>query len=74
VWYGICAPAATPRPILTKLNADIVKALSMPDLRQRLVDNGVDAAPMSAEEFTTLIAVEMKKWAKAIKDAGIQPE
>jgi tripartite-type tricarboxylate transporter receptor subunit TctC len=74
VWYGVCAPAATPPPILTKLNADIVKALNMPDLRQRLVDNGVDAAPMSAEEFAALISSEMKKWAKAIKDAGIQPE
>ena len=74
VWYGVCAPAATPQAILAKLNADIVKALNMPDLRQRLVDNGVDAAPMSAEEFAALISSEMKKWAKAIKDAGIQPE
>jgi tripartite-type tricarboxylate transporter receptor subunit TctC len=38
------------------------------------VDNGVDAAPMSAEDFAALISSEMKKWAKAIKDAGIQPE
>ena len=74
VWYGVCAPAATPQAILTKLNADIVKALNMPDLRQRLVDNGVDAAPITAEEFAALISSEMKKWAKAIKDAGIQPE
>ena len=34
VWYGVCAPTATPQPILTKLNADIIKALNMPDLRQ----------------------------------------
>jgi tripartite-type tricarboxylate transporter receptor subunit TctC len=74
VWYGVCAPAATPQPILAKLNADIVKALNMPELRQRLLDNGVDAAPMSPEEFTAHISSEMRKWAKAIKDAGIQPE
>ena len=74
VWYGVCAPAATPQPILAKLSADIVKTLNMPDLRQRLLDNGVDAAPMSPEEFAALISAEMKKWAKAIKDAGIQPE
>jgi tripartite-type tricarboxylate transporter receptor subunit TctC len=74
VWYGVCAPTATPQPILTKLNADIIKALNMPDLRQRLADNGVDAAPMSREEFAAFISSEMKKWAKVIKDAGIQPE
>jgi tripartite-type tricarboxylate transporter receptor subunit TctC len=74
VWYGVCAPTATPQPILTKLNADIIKALNMPDLRQRLADNGVDAAPMSREEYAAFISSEMKKWAKVIKDAGIQPE
>src|ERR1019366_2444785 len=58
VWYGVCAPTATPQPILTKLNEDIIKALNMPDLRQRLADNGVDAAPMSREEYAAFISSE----------------
>jgi tripartite-type tricarboxylate transporter receptor subunit TctC len=74
VWYGICAPAGTPKPIVAKINADMAKALNMPDLRQRLDQQGVDAAPNSPEEFATFIRSETTKWAKVVKDAGIQPQ
>jgi tripartite-type tricarboxylate transporter receptor subunit TctC len=71
VWYGICAPAGTPKPIVTKINADMAKALNMPDLRQRLYAQGVDATPNSPEAFTAFIKAETTKWAKVVKDAGI---
>ena len=71
VWYGICAPAATPKPIVAKINADMVKALNMSDLKQRLYQQGVEASPASPEAFVAFIKPETTKWAKVVKDAGI---
>lgn len=71
VWYGICVPAGTPKRIVSKINADMAKALNSPDLRQRLFQQGVDATPNSPEEFAALIKSETVKWAKVVKDAGI---
>lgn len=74
VWYGLCATAGTPAPVLAKIHADTVAVLGSPDLRQRLVEGGVDPAPMAADAFAAFIAAELKKWAGVVKDAGIQPE
>ena len=71
VWYGICAPAGTPKPIVARINADMVAALNMPDLHQRLYLQGVEASPTSAEAFVAFIKSETTKWAKVVKDAGI---
>jgi tripartite-type tricarboxylate transporter receptor subunit TctC len=71
VWYGICAVAGTPEPIIAKINTDMVNALNMPDLRHRLALQGVEATPNSPEAFTTFIKSETAKWAKVVKDAGI---
>jgi tripartite-type tricarboxylate transporter receptor subunit TctC len=70
VWYGMCAPAAAPEPILAKLNADVLKALATPDLQQRLTEQGIDAAPMTRRDFDAFIRSETLKWAKAVKDSG----
>ena len=74
VWYGVCAPAATPKALQAKLEADIVRALGSADLQKRLFDQGVEAQPMSAERFGAYMQAETDKWARAIKGAGIQPE
>jgi tripartite-type tricarboxylate transporter receptor subunit TctC len=71
VWYGICTLAGTPTPIITKINTDMIKALNMPDLRQRLEVQGVEALPTSPEAFVAFIRSETTKWAKVVKDAGI---
>jgi tripartite-type tricarboxylate transporter receptor subunit TctC len=71
VWTGICTPASTPKPIIAKINADMVKALNMADLRQRLNLQGIDATPTSPEAFAALIKSETAKWAKVVKDSGI---
>ena len=71
VWYGLCAPAAVPKAILSKLNADLHKALNAPDVRRRLVDQGVDPAPSTAGEFAEFIRSETEKWARVVRDAGI---
>jgi tripartite-type tricarboxylate transporter receptor subunit TctC len=74
VWYGVCAPAATPAPVLAKIHADTLAALNAPEFRQRLADAGVDATPLATEAFRGFIAAELKKWAGVVRDAGIQPE
>ena len=74
VWYGVCAPAATPKAVQAKLEADIVRAVGSADLQKRLLDQGVEAQPMSAERFGAYMQAETDKWARAIKGAGIQPE
>lgn len=70
LWQGVCAPAAVPKPILSKLNADTVKALNMPDLRQRLAEQGVEAAPSTPADFAAFIRSETIKWAKVVKESG----
>lgn len=73
-WGGILAPAGTPKAVVAKLNAEINKALSAPDVRQRLQDAGIEAGGGTSQQFTDFIQSEMVKWAKVAKDAGIQPE
>jgi tripartite-type tricarboxylate transporter receptor subunit TctC len=73
-WTGLCAPAALPKPLVAKLNADMVKLLSMPDTQRRLAEQGVDTAPTTPEQFAEFIKSEIVKWAKVVKDAGITPE
>jgi tripartite-type tricarboxylate transporter receptor subunit TctC len=74
VWYGLCAPAAVPKSIITKINADMIKALNLPDLRTRLELLGVDPGSSTPEHFSAFIKSETAKWAKVVKDAGIQPQ
>ncbi len=74
VWYGVCAPSAVPKTIISKINADMVKALNMPDLQQRLQQQGVDASPSTPQQLAALIKSETIKWAKVVKDAGIPPQ
>jgi tripartite-type tricarboxylate transporter receptor subunit TctC len=73
-WYGVLAPAATPRDIITKLHAGVVRALQNPDVRQRLLNDGAEPVGSSPEEFAAYLRSETTKWAKVIKAAGIQPE
>jgi tripartite-type tricarboxylate transporter receptor subunit TctC len=72
VWYGVMAPAAVPVPILNKIHADTVKALSMADLRLRLEQQGIDpGSSATREEFTAFVKSETVKWAKVVRDANI---
>jgi tripartite-type tricarboxylate transporter receptor subunit TctC len=73
-WYGVLAPAATSRDIITKLHTGVVRALQNPDVRQRLLNDGAEPVGSSPEEFAVYLRSETTKWAKVIKAAGIQPE
>ena len=73
IWYGILAPAATPRPIVDRLNAEIRKALASPDMKGRLAKSGVDPVASTPEQFASHIRSEAVRYARIIKDAGIKP-
>ena len=73
-WYGVSAPAKTPRAIIDKLHAEFVRALKSPDLRERLVAQGADPAGTTPEQYTAFVQNEITKWAKVIKAAGIKGE
>jgi tripartite-type tricarboxylate transporter receptor subunit TctC len=73
-WYGVAAPAKTPRVIVDKLNSNIVRALKSPDLRARLLDQGTDPVGSTPEQCTAFVQSEIAKWAKVIKAAGIKRE
>lgn len=73
-WIGIFAPAGTPKPIINKLNAEIIKIMQQPAVQKRLETEGAKFKPMTPEAFGAFQKNEALKWAKTIKDAGIKPE
>jgi len=66
-WYGLLAPAKTPKAAIARFNKDVVAALNAPDVRQQLKERGIDAAPSSPEEFTRYVREEEKRWAPIIR-------
>ena len=74
VWFGIAAPGGTPKPIITKLNAEIVKILNMPDVKQKFAAQGVDVIGSTPEQFAAYIKEQMEEWGKVVKAAGVTPE
>jgi tripartite-type tricarboxylate transporter receptor subunit TctC len=73
-WYGMLAPARTPRNTIAALNAALRASLEDADTRARFTTNGLDPMPGSPEEFGALIRSEVAKWGKVIRAAGIKPE
>lgn len=70
-WYGVLAPAKTPRPIIEKLNKSIVTALNTTEMQQRYAAQGMDPRPTSSAEFAALLKSETAKWAKVVREAKI---
>jgi tripartite-type tricarboxylate transporter receptor subunit TctC len=73
-WYGVMAPGGTPREIVQKLNADINKAMQVPEVRARLEGVGTQLREMSVAEFEAFMKAEVAKYAKIIKDTGVRIE
>ena len=69
-WYCVVAPAGTPKPIVDRLNAEIVKALNTPDMRQKLADDGAEVESSTPAELARFVHAEIAKWAKAVKDSN----
>jgi tripartite-type tricarboxylate transporter receptor subunit TctC len=70
-WYGLCAPANTPAPVVDKLYTDFTAVLRLPDIQQRLDELAIDTTPQTREAFDQFIRSEIARWSKVIKDAGI---
>ncbi|MCX7152498.1 MAG: tripartite tricarboxylate transporter substrate binding protein [Proteobacteria bacterium] len=73
-YYGVLAPAGTPRDVLAKIEADIRKVLAMPEVKSRLTNGGLDLFVGSPTQFTALLTGDIAKFREAIKVAGIKPE
>ena len=73
-WFGVLAPAATPRPLVLKLNGDLVSALRDGELRKRASDLGADIVGNSPDDFARFIRDDQAKWSKLMREAGIKPE
>ena len=73
-YQGVWAPAKTPAPIIRRLNQEIVRVLNMPDVRQKILETGVEPNGNSPEEFAALIKSDLAKLSKVVKEAGIKPQ
>jgi len=71
-WFGLFAPAGVPRPIITKLNEEVVKILKLPETHKQLAGHGLIPAGGTPEELGKFLKSEIGRWAKLIKEAGIQ--
>jgi tripartite-type tricarboxylate transporter receptor subunit TctC len=71
-WYGLVAPAAIPKDVLARLNAEAVKALRSPDVAERLSGQGAEPAPGSPGDFAAFIRAEIDKWSKVVKAANMK--
>ncbi len=71
-WYGLLAPAGTPREIIMRLNTEVARSLKEPDARERLYTIGAEPMGGSPEDFNKYIRSEMAKWSKVIKTVGIK--
>ena len=71
-WYGLFAPAATPREVIAKINADTNRAIAAPDIRDKIINSGGEPTGGSSEDFAAFVRTEITRAAKTIKDAGIK--
>ena len=70
-WFGVVVAAATPRDIVTRMNADIVAVLRQPDMAQRLDKVGANVAATTVEEFARFLGAEHQRWSAAVKAAKV---
>ena len=72
LWYGLLAPAGTPKPVVEKLNREAARALTSPDVRDKLQAQGAEPMPGTPEAFASFMQEEMAKWAPVVKQAGVK--
>ena len=73
-WYGVIMPAATPSPIVDKLNHEMVKGFKRPDVQTRLVQMGAEFVGSSPDALSKQLANDVRTWAKWVKEAGVRVE
>jgi len=73
-WYGVLAPAGTPKTVIVRLNGEIVRVLKMPDVKERLENVGFELVGGTPDAFGAYIQSEIRKWAKVVKASGVKAE
>ena len=73
-WYGSCAPARTPKPVIAAVEGALLKVLSEPETRKRIVAQGVEVRTTAGADFDAFYKSELARWTKVVQDAGIKPE
>jgi tripartite-type tricarboxylate transporter receptor subunit TctC len=73
VWWGVLAPAGTPRPIIDRLNTEIRKILDKPEMKEQFTNIGAEPAGSTPEQFAATIKADIKKWAEVVKVSGAKP-
>ena len=74
IWSGVLAPAGTPAEIIKRLNAELVKILHSPEIREQWASGGAEVVGNTPEEFAALIRSEQLRWARLIKQTGVKME
>jgi len=73
LWYGLFAPAGTPKPVINQLNAEVAKILALPEVRQRLAELAIEPGDgASAERYAAYVQSEIARWGKVVQQAGIR--
>ena len=73
-WYGILVPAGTPRPVVKRLNAELVKIMHAPEMKEKLTATGTEPLTSTPEEFAAYIKREIAKWGDVIRKAGVKAD
>lgn len=73
-WVGIFAPAKTPAAIVARMHREIAKVVHLPEVKQKLLEQGADPVGSSPEELERVVRTELRNWAILIRDAGIKAE
>ncbi|MGY8526664.1 Bug family tripartite tricarboxylate transporter substrate binding protein [Paracidovorax citrulli] len=73
-WYGLFAPASTPRPVAKRISDEVQHALKTPDMQAKFAEQGLTIVGTNPEQFGKFMTAEVPKWAQVVKSAGIQPE
>ena len=74
LWQGVFAPRATPKDVIARLNAEINRIVSQPDIKAKLRDDGADVNPLSVDQFTAFVKAESDKYLQIIRQSGVKPE
>jgi tripartite-type tricarboxylate transporter receptor subunit TctC len=73
-WYGLLTTAGTPRPIVDKLYAEVIRIMKLPESKERMANVGFEIVASTPAEFAQLIRDEIPKWTKVVREAGIRAE
>jgi tripartite-type tricarboxylate transporter receptor subunit TctC len=69
-WFAVLGPAKMPRDVVMRINQEVIRAVNLPDVKEKLFQLGLDMQPGTPEQLDALIKAETVKWAKVVKDSG----